>query len=646
MIRRLLIANRGEIACRIVRTAGRMGIETVAIYSDADREALHVESADLAVRVGPTPAAQSYMNISAILAAARTSGADAVHPGYGFLSENADFAAACQAAGLIWVGPSAEAIAAMGDKAGARRLMMSEGVPVVPGYDGEEQSDQRLVAEAERVGFPLLIKAVSGGGGRGMRRVPDAAGFQTALESARREALAACGDGRVILEKLIVDARHIEVQVLGDRYGNIIHLAERDCSTQRRHQKVIEEQPSPFVSDDLRIRLTAAAISAARAVTYEGAGTVEFIVGEDGGFHFLEMNTRLQVEHPVTEMVTGLDLVEWQIRIAQGEALPPQETVCFEGHAIEARLYAEDPNADYAPQTGRISYWRPRAALALEGVRVDAGIREGDVVSPFYDPMVAKLIAHGQTRAQATARLAAALRASPLLGVRNNAGQLLSILSGESFAEGGMTTGRLDAEPASLRDADPIALVLAAMILCLAPGGDWFRSSGRAETSVTLVSRSVAVPVDLVFDRSRLVSAAAGGASFRIEEARIENGRLRCKLDGNACSVLFALDKRQVWLFHGDEVHGFSEPDPLARAKDQLSGGSVVAPLAGVVSSIEADIGDMVAAGQTVATIEAMKMETRLVAGIAGTVMSVEVAVGRQVQAGDPILLIEAAGEA
>ncbi|MCG6114424.1 MAG: ATP-grasp domain-containing protein [Mesorhizobium sp.] len=642
MIRRLLIANRGEIACRIARTARRMGIETVAVFSDADREAKHVGVADHALRIGPAPAAQSYLDISAIINAARASGADAVHPGYGFLSENAGFAEACEGAGLVFVGPSPEAIRQMGDKAGARRLMAAAGVPVVPGYDGEDQSDTRLSAEAERIGFPLLIKAVAGGGGRGMRRVNASEAFAEALQSARREAQAAFGDARILLERLIHPARHIEVQVLGDRHGNMLHLGERDCSTQRRHQKVIEEQPSSFVSDSLRRSLAETALAAARAVAYQGAGTVEFIVAEDGSFHFLEMNTRLQVEHPVTEMVTGLDLVEWQLRIARGEALPPQEAIKFRGHAIEARLYAEDPAAGFAPQAGRILHWRPEAALAIEGMRIDAGVAEGDVVSPFYDPMVAKLIAHGTTREEAVARLVAALRAAPLMGLRNNAGQLLSILSGETFGTGAMTTGLLDAAPGGQTPVDGKAFALAAMILCLAPGGDWFRSAGRAETSVVLVSRDQSQAVDLIFERSRLVSVGMGGEVLAVEGARIAEGRLRCVLDGVSISVPFTLDGRSVWLFHADDILCFEEPDPLARGPAGASDGVLTAPLAGVVSWIGVAEGEMVSAGQTVARIEAMKMEMPLVAAVNGRVIAIEAGAGRQLRSGDIVMRIEA----
>ncbi|MGY6706995.1 MAG: ATP-binding protein [Rhizobiaceae bacterium] len=642
MIRRLLIANRGEIACRIVRTARRMGIETVTVYSDADREAMHVAIADHALRIGPAPAAQSYLNIAALLDAARASGADAVHPGYGFLSENADFAEACQGAGLVFVGPSAQAIRQMGDKAGARRLMAAAGVPVVPGYDQEDQSDERLRAEAEKIGFPVLIKAVAGGGGRGMRRVGDSADFAEALRSARREAMATFGQARMLVEKLVDPARHVEVQVLGDHHGNLLHLGERDCSAQRRHQKVIEEQPSPFVSDDLRNRLTEAALTAARAVDYRGAGTVEFIVGADGGFHFLEMNTRLQVEHPVTEMVTGLDLVEWQLRIAQGETLPRQDTIVFDGHAIEARLYAEDPAAGFAPQAGRILQWRPKAGLSVEGVRIDAGVRQGNVVSPFYDPMLAKLIAHGRTRGEAVSRLTAALRAAPLLGLRNNTGQLLSILSGEVFGKGAMTTGLLDTAPAAEQAIDDKTIALAAMILCLSPGGDWFRSAGRAETSVTLLARGNSRATQLVFERSRLVSVVLDGEAMSVVGPRIEGDRFSCVLDGESLSVPFALDGRSVWLFHADDVHGFEEPDPLSRATTGASDGSILAPLAGVLTWIGVQNGDMVSAGQNVATIEAMKMETRLTAAVSGKVVAIEAAVGRQVRAGELLVRVEA----
>ena len=396
---KILIANRGEIACRVMRTARDMGYRTVAVYSDADADALHVREADEAVRIGPAPVGESYLKADAILAAAKLSGADAVHPGYGFLSENDAFAAACEQAGLVFIGPTSDAIRAMGNKAAAKRLMIEAGVPCVPGYQGEDQSDAKLAEEAKRIGFPIMAKAAAGGGGRGMRLILRAEDFADAVSTARSEAINAFGSGELILEKAVVDARHVEVQVFGDAHGNVIHLGERDCSVQRRHQKVIEEAPSPAVSPELRAKMGAAAVAAAKAIAYRGAGTVEFLLDGSGEFYFLEMNTRLQVEHPVTEEITMLDLVEWQLRVAAGEPLPmTQDEIELDGAAIEVRLYAEDPSKNFLPQSGRIQVWAPAEGA---GVRVDHGIRSGQEISPFYDPMIAKVIAWGDTRGSA-----------------------------------------------------------------------------------------------------------------------------------------------------------------------------------------------------------------------------------------------------
>ena len=396
---KILIANRGEIACRVTRTAKALGYRTVAVFSDADAVALHVREADEAVRIGPPPAQESYLNIEALLAAAKLAGADAVHPGYGFLSENAAFAEACTKQGLVFIGPPAAAIDAMGNKARAKALMEAAGVPVVPGYRGADQSDETLIVEGRRIGFPLMVKAAAGGGGRGMRRVATAEELPQALARSRSEAASAFGSDELILERAIADAHHVEIQIFADRHGSVIHLGERDCSIQRRHQKVIEETPSPAVSTELREQMGEAAVAAARTIGYVGAGTVEFLLHRSQKFYFLEMNTRLQVEHPVTEAVSGLDLVAWQLRIAAGEKLPlKQDQVTFAGHAIEARLYAEDPQQNFLPQSGVLVDWRPASG---GGVRIDHGLAPGQSVSPFYDPMLAKVIAHGATREEA-----------------------------------------------------------------------------------------------------------------------------------------------------------------------------------------------------------------------------------------------------
>ena len=453
MFSSVLIANRGEIACRIIRTAKRMGLRTVAVYSRADAHALHVKLADAAIEIGPAPAAESYLAADRLIAAAKEAGADCIHPGYGFLSENADFAQSCVDAGIAFVGPSPQAIRAMGLKDRAKALMEEAGVPVVPGYHGERQEPAFLKRKAYEIGYPVLIKAVAGGGGKGMRRVERHADFDDALASCMREAQSAFGDARVLIEKYVTAPRHIEFQVFGDRHGNVIHLGERDCSLQRRHQKVIEEAPAPGMSADLRSRMGAAAVAAASAVGYEGAGTIEFIADGAGGlkadgFWFMEMNTRLQVEHPVTESITGLDLVEWQFRVASGEALPlKQDQVRLAGHAVEARLYAEDPERGFLPSTGKLIALRFPAS---EGLRVDSGVEAGDTVTPFYDPMIAKLIAHGATRDEALDRLANALEATVVAGPRSNAGFLAALARADAFRRGDFDTGFIDAHLAEL----------------------------------------------------------------------------------------------------------------------------------------------------------------------------------------------------
>ena len=424
--RTILVANRGEIACRVMRTAKAMGYRAAAIHSEADAEAVHVRLADVATSIGPPEARASYLNIDAIIAAARRLGAEAVHPGYGFLSENADFARACAEAGLVFIGPSPDAIAAMGNKAEAKRRMAEADVPCLPGYQGSDQSERRLIEEAERIGFPVMVKAAAGGGGRGMRLVSSRSALTGAIAGARAEAESAFGSGELFLEKVLADARHVEIQVLADAHGNVIHLGERDCSVQRRHQKVVEEAPSPAVSEELRARMGAAAVAAASAIGYVNAGTVEFLLAGDGAFYFLEMNTRLQVEHPVTEMVTGLDLVELQIRIARGEPLPiGQADVRCNGHAIEARLYAEAPHKGFLPQSGRLVAWRPPAGA---GIRVDHGLREGQDIGPYYDPLLAKVIAHGRDRDEARRRLIEALEETVALGPATNRGFLIDCL--------------------------------------------------------------------------------------------------------------------------------------------------------------------------------------------------------------------------
>jgi geranyl-CoA carboxylase alpha subunit len=597
--------------------------------------------ADVAMRIGGGPAAESYLNGGAILEAARKAGAEAIHPGYGFLSENAGFAEACAAAGMVFVGPPPAAIHAMGDKARAKALMQRAGVPVVPGYAGADQSEAHLAAEAARLGYPLLIKAAAGGGGRGMRIVEAPAGFAEALAGARREAENAFGDPTVLLERLVRGGRHIELQVFADRHGNVVHLGERDCSTQRRHQKVIEEAPSPFVDETQRAAMGADAVAAARAVGYEGAGTVEFIVGEDRRHYFLEMNTRLQVEHPVTEMITGFDLVEWQLRVAAGEVLPAtQEQVALGGHAIEARLYAEDPQAGFRPQTGTILAWTTEAALAVEGMRIDDGIAEGSEVSYFYDPMLAKLIAHGRDREQARRRLVAALERLRIAGVGTNRSLLLAILESDAFAAGAMTTDLLDRwiadGDAIVREAAPEqpAIALAAAALALDEGGDWFRSTGIAECPIDLACGDRTFRNRVRFSRGRLVEVEVDGEAIPFDAVSLAGRRLDWVRDGVPGSAHAVRTGRALWLDIGRRTFAFAEPDPLVRAATASDPTRIVSPVTGLVRFVAAT-GTAVKAGETVVVIEAMKMETALAARLDGVVRSVRIAVGAQATAGD-----------
>jgi geranyl-CoA carboxylase alpha subunit len=623
----LLVANRGEIACRVMRTARRLGYRTVAVYSDADARAPFVALADEAVRIGPPPAAESYLVIDALIAAARQAGATFVHPGYGFLSERAEFAEACEAAGLVFVGPPAAAIRAMGDKAAAKRRMQQAGVPCAPGYLGDDDRPETLAAEAARIGTPLLVKAVAGGGGRGMRRVDDLAALPEAVAAARREAESAFGDGRLMLEALIEGARHVEVQVFADAHGHCLHLGERDCTAQRRRQKVIEEAPSPIVGPAMRERLGADAVAAARAVGYRGAGTVEFVVDARGQHHFLEMNTRLQVEHPVTECITGLDLVEWQLRVARGEPLPlAQEQIRFTGHAIEARLVAEDPYEHWKPQAGRVLGWRPEAAAGL--ARIDDGIAEGGEVPPYYDAMVAKVIAHGSTRSDALQRLARALETVPLIGVANNGRFLRDLLQHPRFTAATMTTSLLD-EWASAHDevlfrppaVPDLAWQLAAAWRASSDGFEVpYRPAGVAQCDLTLRCRGEsrtlrAPPAGLqltAFDGHRLHYRHAG-AEGRVP-ARREQGRVHLVFDG--------------------ATFVFDEPSPYPQAAGAAQPGRLRAPVAGVVAQVRVQPGDAVQAGQRLVCVEAMKMEMWLEAATAGTVRAVNATLRAPVAAG------------
>jgi geranyl-CoA carboxylase alpha subunit len=648
---RVLVANRGEIALRVMRTARRMGLGTVAVYSSADADAPHVHAADRAVAIGAAPPAESYLSIPKLLDAARCSGADAVHPGYGFLAENAAFARACHGAGLVFIGPPAEAIDAMGDKAAAKRLVQAAGVPCVPGCDDLDADEAALAGRAATIGYPLMIKARAGGGGRGMRRVGSPADFAAAVRSARSEAQAAFGDSALILERALDAARHIEVQVFVDRAGRAIHLGERDCSVQRRHQKLIEEAPSPAVDAGLRERLAASALAAVRATAYEGAGTVEFLVDRDGAHHFIEMNTRLQVEHPVTEAITGLDLVEWQLRIAAGEPLPlTQDQVRFEGHAIEVRLCAEDAGRGFLPASGVLALWRPPP-----GLRVEHALHSGITVVPHYDSMIAKLIAHGRDRDDARRRLGAGLEALVALGVPTNRSFLRRCLADPVFAAGGATTAFLGERAEALAEppahgSHPLAAVAALVLFQCAPdaldrGGDVAAHPLAHRLPVpmrlTIGGADVAASVRRSGPRRVDVSTPAGVAVFDLLEQHPTS--LRFARDGIVETVDVVRDAAGAWLQHrGVElrVEDRTRAAP-ARAQTADGDGTLRASMNGRVVAVTARAGDRVEPGMPLVTLEAMKMEHVHAATRAGIVRSVPAAVGGQVAAGSVLVELE-----
>jgi 3-methylcrotonyl-CoA carboxylase alpha subunit len=645
MFRSLLIANRGEIACRIARTARRMGIETIAVYSEADAQALHARAADRAYPIGPSAARDSYLNIPRIVETALAAGADAIHPGYGFLSENAAFADACAEAGLIFVGPPASAMRAMGSKSAAKALMETSAVPLLPGYHGERQEPAFLEDQAVRIGFPVVIKAVSGGGGRGMRVVTEAAAFAAALGSARQEAASAFGDDRVLIERYLQRPRHIEVQVFADMHGAAVHLFERDCSAQRRHQKVLEEAPAPGLSAAQRDAMGAAAVAAAKAVGYVGAGTVEF-VADSGGFFFLEMNTRLQVEHPVTEMVTGFDLVEWQLRVAAGEPLPvTQSAITLTGHAIEARIYAEDPARDFAPSVGRLALFH--TPPEGDGVRVDTGFATGDAVSIHYDAMLAKLICYGPTRETALRRMSRALGDCAVAGVASNLDLLGRIVDHPDFAAGGIDTGFIAREGATLlaAQATPPAAILATAALAIlsleAPAGDdpWdARDQWWLNTTLARV-------LDFTDGETRYpVSVTRDGAQWRIGDLagtaeRLDAGLLRVSLDGVWRTVSATVDRHVVTLRDDGATWRFTLPDPLAASDEEEDAGDrLVAPIPGMVTQVLAAAGDTVTRGQVLVVLEAMKTVFRLSARADTVVASVSCAAGEMVQEGQVLV--------
>ena len=625
MLKSLLIANRGEIACRVIRTARRLGTRTIAVYSDADKNALHVREADEAVHIGPSPARESYLVGEKIIAAAKASKAQAIHPGYGFLSENADFAEAVIKAGLVWVGPKPDSIRAMGLKDAAKKLMAEAGVPVTPGYLGDDQDPKRLKKEAGAIGYPVLIKAVAGGGGKGMRRVDDAKSFDDALESAKREAASSFGDDRVLIEKYILSPRHIEVQVFGDSKGNVVHLFERDCSLQRRHQKVIEEAPAPGMDEATREVVCAAAVRAAKAVNYEGAGTVEFIADASEGLRadriwFMEMNTRLQVEHPVTEEITGEDLVEWQLRVASGEKLPrKQDALAINGWAIEARLYAEDPAKGFLPSVGQLEHFD----LGDEG-RIETGVEEGDSISPYYDPMIAKLVARGESREEAIDELAAMLDGVEVWPVRTNAGFLFNAVLHPQFASGKIDTNFIERH---LDDLLP------------EPEPDEALWLGAASVATAIAEED---------------GGLAGLAGFRLNSAPAHSvalgreGEFRTvSLDGDLPMAVVSgfRDDERVVVFHEGEAYEFDLSCRGSVGGHGLADGVITAPMPGKITSVEVAAGHKVAKGQRLLTLEAMKMEHGLTAPFEGVVAELNAKAGAQVSEGAVLARVEAAEE-
>jgi 3-methylcrotonyl-CoA carboxylase alpha subunit len=663
MFEKILIANRGEIACRVIRTARRLGIRTVAVYSDADAGALHVTLADEAYRIGPAPARDSYLKIDAILEAAARSGARAIHPGYGFLAENAGFAQACEGAGIVFIGPPAAAIRAMGDKSAAKGIMEKAGVPLIPGYHGADQEPARLREEAERIGFPVLVKASAGGGGKGMRAVMRPAEFADALASARRESRSSFDDDRVILEKYLARTRHVEIQVFCDERGNAVHLFERDCSVQRRHQKVLEEAPAPGVKASLRSRMGATAVTAARAIGYVGAGTVEFLLTEDGSFYFMEMNTRLQVEHPVTEMITGQDLVEWQIRVAAGEPLPRgQRELAIGGHAIEARIYAEDPARGFLPSVGWLTHLRPPAESA--NVRVDAGVRQGDDVSLHYDPLIAKLVAWDTDRQSALRRLRKALSEFQAVGVATNIGFLESVAAHPSYAAGELDTGFVERHRETLlpdpRPAPDRALALAALDALLRldagakeaarassdPYSPWHKTSGWRLNSGThhelhFLDGERPVRVAAHFRPDGYLLDLPGGP-LRVRGELDPAGDLLADLGGTRIKVTVVRHGPSLTVLDRDGTHVLVLHDPHALAEEEeAAAGTLTAPMPGKVAAVMVREGERVEKGKPLLVLEAMKMEYTISASRGGIVTRLRYDVGSLVSEGEELLVID-----
>ena len=634
---KILIANRGEIACRVIATAQSLGYRTVAVYSEPDAGARHVQLADEAVCIGPALASASYLNMDALLAACQQTGADAVHPGYGFLSENAAFSKACKEAGITFIGPDEDAIQLMGSKRLSKIAMQDAGVPCIPGYQGEEQSDERLQQEAERIGLPLMIKASAGGGGRGMRVVTDAGDISAQLKSARQEARNAFGSDELILERAVLQPRHVEIQVFGDRHGNVIHLGERDCSVQRRHQKVVEEAPSPAVDEPLRQRMGEAAVQAARACQYVGAGTVEFLLAPEGDFFFLEMNTRLQVEHPVTELVTGLDLVAWQIKVARGEPLPlTQDQVQLTGHAMEVRLYAEDPAQNYMPQTGPVLRWQPASG---DGIRIDHGLVEGAEIGSHYDPMLAKIIAVGDSREDARRRLIRAVQDTTLMGVNDNRQFLAAILAHPVFARGEATTAFIGddfADDSSLAGDAPDALLwaLAALYHCRSETPSdalrgWHSSTlGAQPVTLRCGEHTQTLYIRYQDDAAQI---SVGDPAQAITLAPLSDNRVA--VNGVAVDVKVLQDGKQYWLQCQGRTACFTDDTHTAAgSSDQAGSGLVRAPMDGAIIDVNVKAGDTVSKGQVLVVMEAMKMEHSLKADCDGKVEVLDLSPGSQVK--------------
>jgi 3-methylcrotonyl-CoA carboxylase alpha subunit len=662
MFAKILIANRGEIACRIVRTARRMGIATVAVYSDADRDAMHVAMADEAYRIGPSPARESYLQIDAILAAAKRAGAEAIHPGYGFLSENAAFAEACAAAGVTFIGPPPSAIRAMGGKSEAKALMDKAGIPLVPGYHGEDQAPDLLAREAERIGYPVLIKASAGGGGKGMKVAAQQSEFASQLASAKREAASSFGDDRMLIEKYLQHPRHVEIQVFADAHGNCVYLFERDCSIQRRHQKVIEEAPAPDFSPEMRARMGQAAVEAARAIGYVGAGTIEFLYDASAKqFYFMEMNTRLQVEHPVTEMITGLDLVEWQFRVASGETLPlSQNDLAIRGHAIEARLYAEDPDRGFLPQTGKLTHLMFPAG---ENVRVDTGVRAGDAISIYYDPMIAKLIVWGADRDAAIRRFRSALTETQVGGLKTNVAFLARLAGHPAFKAADLDTRFIERHESDLlaasRPPSDKEFALAALGLLLRrdeearqtaltsadPCSPWaFRNGWRLNDEARSELRFRELTIDGAAEKLiEVIYRRGGGWKIGVAGGTAVEAQGELAADGTLSGIIGDEKVSAVWKRAGSEINLFAKEatrrfalvDPLHDADDaQVPGGRLVAPMPGRVISLLVEPGARVEANQPVIVLEAMKMEHTLRAPSSGTVVSFRFAAGEQVAEG------------